>query len=142
MSERRALEYCFKFKLDEAFAGSEYSIVESNRLEERPLPVIVIIAADARQAVDHPDAMDNFITTIDLVIISEFDEQTINGHTDTTDKCLRTILKKDNRLKSNIKYLSLYDVTYLNQNTEREARKIMTNITIEAKFHYNPYEEA
>lgn len=142
MSVKRAIEYNFKVRLDEVFANSNINITESVRLEERVLPCIIVNGGDATLAVDHPDAMNNFEITFDLLVLTNFDEMPVNEHKEIVDKCLRKMNEKDARRVSVIKYLYLYETFFVNTIEEYADRKMATSITYKAVCNYSPYPEA
>lgn len=138
MSVKRAIEYNFKTRLDEVFHGSNINITESVRLEERILPCIIVNGGDATLAVDHPDAMTNFEITFDLLILTNFDEMTVNEHKDIVDKCLRKMNERDTRMVSVIQYLYLYNTYFGNTIEEYADRKMATSITYKCVCNYSP----
>jgi hypothetical protein len=139
MSVKRALEYNFKVRLDEVFQGSNINIFESTRLEERILPCVIINAGDANLAVDHPEAMNNFEITFDLLVLTNIDDMTVNQHKDIVDKCLRRMNERDARKESRIQYLHLYDTYFSNTVEEYAERKMATSITYKTVCNYSPY---
>lgn len=139
MSVKRAIEYNFKARLDEVFQNSNIKVTESVRLEERILPCIIINGGDASLAVEHPESMTNFEIKFDLLVLTNFDEMTVDEHKEVVDKCLRKMNEKDTRRKSVIQYLYLYNTFFENTIEEYADRKLATAITYKAVCNYSPY---
>ena len=139
MSVKRAVEYNFKVRLDEEFENSNIKVVESTRLEERILPCIIVNGGDSTLAVDHPESMTNYEVKLDLLILTNIDEMTVNEHKDILDKCLRKMNEKETRKLSRIQYLYLYETFFENTIEEYSERKMATSITYKVICNYNPY---
>lgn len=137
MSERRALEYNFLQKMRQAFAGSEYSIFESNTYEERKLPCIVVVAGESQPLVDHPSAQDNFKTELNILIISSSDEESPEEHMRVCDRVRSVVMNNADRKNTNVKYLYIYDIYYQNVADAREERRFATSMNFEVHYNYN-----
>ena len=135
MSVKRALEFNFKVRLDEVFEGSRYAVTESARLERRELPCIIINAMDAVAFEDHPANQNNFDVNVEILVLSNIDETTVDEHLNVVDKCLEKMAEKEVSTRSRIKYLTLYGTYFVNTIEEYEDRKIGTSINY--KIHCN-----
>jgi hypothetical protein len=140
MSVKRALEFNFKARLDEVFEGTKYAVTESARLERRELPCIIINAQDSVAFEEHPDAQNNFDVQVEILVLSNIDETTIDEHLTAVDKCLDKMQEKSVRTQSRIKYLYLYGTYFVNTIEEYEERKIGTSITYKVHCNYGAYE--
>ena len=100
MSVKRALEFNFKVRLNEVFEGTKYAVTESARLERRELPCIIINAQDSVAFEEHPDVQNNFDVNVEILILSNIDETTIDEHLTVVDKCLDKMKDKDLELNT------------------------------------------
>ena len=137
MSERRALEFNFVQKLKEEFIGSRYNVVESNTYEERKVPCIVVVVADSRPIIDHPDAQDNFESDLDIMIISSSDEPTPDEHMNMCDRVRQVVMNRKKRKLTNVKYLHIYNITYQGVTDLRQERRLGTQMKFEVHYNYN-----
>jgi hypothetical protein len=141
MSVKRAVEWNFKTRLAEEFAGWPIvvNIYESSRHESRILPCIILDANNSSLAVDHPDNMVNFNVDLNLIILTNLDEVDVNHHRDIVDKCLRKMNEKITRINSTIQYLYIYSTTYRDTSEEIADRKTGTHISYQVTCHYDPF---
>jgi hypothetical protein len=137
MSERRALEYNYVQKLRDAFKESSYGIVESNTYEERKIPCIIVVAGESQPMVEHPEAQDNFRSELNIIVMSSSDEPNPEEHMNAVDKVRSIVLNKDERRKTKVKFLYLYDVYYQSVKDMREERRFATDISFEIFYNYN-----
>jgi hypothetical protein len=137
MSERRALEFNFVQKLRDAFAGSEYGVVESNTYEERKIPCIIVVAGESQPLVDHPEAQDNFRSELNVIIMSSSDEESPEEHMNVVDKVRSVMLNKLEKNKTKVKFLYIYNIYYQSVRDMREERRFATDIVFEVHYNYN-----
>lgn len=137
MSERRALEYNYVQKLRDSFRESSYSVVESNTYEERKIPCIIVVAGESQPMVEHPDAQDNFRSELNIIVMSSSDEPNPEEHMNAVDKVRSVLLNKEERRKTKVKFLYLYDVYYQSVKDMREERRFATDLSFEVFYNYN-----
>lgn len=137
MSERRALEFNYVQKLRDAFTGSNYDVVESNTYDERKIPCIIVVAGESQPLIDHPEAQDNFESQLSIMVMSSSDELTPDEHMNVCDKVRSVLLNKEERKKTKVKFLYIYDVYYQNVNDMREERRLGTQMNFQVHYHYN-----
>lgn len=137
MSERRALEYNFVQKLKDAFAGSDYTVVESNTYEERKIPCIIVVAGESQPMIEHPEAQDNFRTDLNVIVMSSSDEPSPEEHMNVVDKVRSVLLNRAERKKTKVKFLHLYDIYYQSVKDMREERRFATDLSFEVHYNYN-----
>lgn len=137
MSERRALEYNFIQKLRDAFNGSNYDVVESNTYDERKIPCIIVVAGESQPLIEHPEAQDNFESKLDIIVFSSSDELTPDEHISVCDKVRSVLLSKEDRKKTKVKFLYIYDIYYQSVNDMREERRLGTQMSFQVHYHYN-----
>lgn len=138
MSERRAIEFNFVKKLRDAFVGSNYDVIESNTYDERKIPCIIVVAGESQPLIEHPDAQDNFKSTIDFIIFSSSDELTPDEHMNVCDKVRSVVMNKADSKVSCVKYLYIYGVYYQGVNDMRQERRLGTQISFDVHYNYNP----
>lgn len=141
MSLRRAIELNFKSRLERAFEGSRYKVVEGVSKEERPSPVVIVIAGEGQSAIPElPDDLGNFICEVSVIIMSSIDVDGVDQHNDAVWRVSSCLATRDAKKVSLVEGLYLYDFVRLSQgeSNDEAQRKIGSVFNYRATVNYNP----
>ena len=142
MSIRRAIEANFKWTLDPHFQNGSHQIVESLRTEDRPFPAIVIVAGQAVSAIpEQPDNLGNYKISVSVIVMSSYDETTVNAHTSIVYEITNIFRNIPNRRKSRVKGLHIYDISPGPVGEAHEGRKLSSVLNFDAMVNYAPIAE-
>jgi hypothetical protein len=139
MSLRRATEAHIKWALDPSFVGQPHQVIESQRLEDRPIPCIVIVAGAGNPALPElPSSVNNWNVPITVIVMSSIDEQTVDQHNNVVYTVQQILFKPTVRYHSNVQGLYVYDVINGSQGQQNEGRKLITVLNYELVVNYSP----
>ena len=141
MSLRRAVELNFKERLQRAFEGTRYTVVEGVSNKERPNPCVVVLAGEATAAFPNlSDSLGNYNCDVSIIILSSLDVDGVDQHNDAANIVSSTLSGRDIRKVSLVENLYLYDFVRLSvaESNEPEGRKIGTVFNYRATINYNP----
>jgi hypothetical protein len=143
MSIRRAVEAHVKKVLDPYVPsvpnGWPHQVVESLRLEDRPMPAIIIVAGAAQLALDEfPDAYGNYRVPITVMVMSSIDDTTVDVHSELAHQVGRILQMPTSRGQSTIQGLYLYDIIPGSTGLDKEGRKLMSVLNYDSVVNYMP----
>lgn len=142
MSIRRAIEAQFKWTLDPFFQNGSHQVVESLRTEDRPFPAIIIVAGQATSAIpDQPDNLGNYKITVSVIVMSSYDETSVNAHTSIVYQVTNIFRNIESRRKSRVKGLHIYDLNPGSVGEAHEGRKLSSVLNFDAMVNYAPISE-
>jgi hypothetical protein len=142
MSIRRAIEANFKWTLDPHFQNGTHQVVESLRTEDRPFPAIVIVAGQATSAIpEQPDNLGNYRIQVSVIVMSSYDETSVNYHTSVVYQITNIFRNISNRRKSRVKGLHIYDINPGPVGEAVEGRKLSSVLNFDATVNYAPVAE-
>jgi hypothetical protein len=141
MSLRRAVEFNFKERLQRAFEGTRYAVVEGVSNKERPNPCIIVLAGEGTSAFPNlSDSLGNYNCDVSIIVLSSLDVDGVDQHNDAVDIVSRTLSGRDVRKVSLVENLYLYDFIKISvaESNEPEGRKIGTVFNYKATVNYYP----
>lgn len=143
MSVRRAVELNFVKRLEVALAGTDYPVVESKELnEERPKPVVVVIAGDATNPFqDLTQNYGNYNVPLTLMVLTSKDSDradAVEMHSRVVGLVEAAMRDPMIRRKSIQPYLHLYDAVKGDVSEGDEGRNIGTAVTYTVVCNYQP----
>lgn len=142
MSIRRAIEAQIKWTLDPHFQGGSHEIVESLRTEARPFPAIIIVAGQATSAIpEQPDNLGNYRISVSVIVMSSYDETSVNAHTSIVYQITNIFRNIQNRRKSRVQGLHIYDIAPGPVGEAHEGRKLSSVLNFDAMVNYAPIAE-
>ena len=142
MSIRRAIEAQFKWTLDPFFQNGSHQVVESLRTEDRPFPAIIIVAGQANSAIpEQPDNLGNYKIQVSVIVLSSYDETTVNAHTSIVYDITNIFRNIESRRKSRVKGLHIYDLMPGSVGEALEGRKLSSVLNFDAMVNYAPTTE-
>lgn len=131
----------FKTRLERAFEGTRYTVVEGVSNKERPNPCVVVLAGEGTSPFQNlSDSLGNYNCDVSIVIISSIDVDGVDQHNDAVNIVSRTLSGRDIRKVSLVENLFLYDFIKLSvaEANEPEQRKIGTVFNYRAVVNYFP----
>ena len=143
MSIRRAVEAQVKFTLDEYIPspadGYTHQVVESLRLEDRPLPAVIIVAGTSTPALDSlPDSLGNFKIPMTVIVMSSLDETTVDKHSELSNLISRIMRMPTSRFENRVEGLHIYDITQGTIGQENEGRRMIAVLNFDMVVNYMP----
>lgn len=142
MSLRRSIEYHFK-QCIESYIGTNYptfTVIESLRQEERPVPCVLIVAGSAEPAFtsDLADSERNFTVPVSVLVMSSVDKDTVDNHSDVAIEVWECMRNRTNRKTSRVIGLHLYDIEDGSQGEDNEGRQMGSGLNFRVVCHYDP----
>ncbi len=143
MSIRRAIEAHVKLVLTPYVPsvpnGWTHQVVESLRLEDRPMPSVIIIAGAAQPAMpEFPDSFGNFKVPITVMVISSIDDTTVDRHSELAHQVSRVLQSPANRGVSRIQGLYFYDTFPGAIGQDNEGRRMISVLNFDSVVNYMP----
>lgn len=139
MSIRRAVEVHIKWCLDPHFANAKHQVVESLRLEDRPMPAVIIVASAAAPALnDQPDSLGNYRVPVSIAIMSSLDDTTVDRQNDLIQLVSRVMASPDSKHHSKVEGLYVYDIYQGDVGQQNEGRRLVAGLNFEALVNYSP----
>lgn len=141
MSLRRTIELNYKERLQRAFEGTKYQVVESVSNKERPSPVVIVMGGEGQAALsDLPNSYGNYTCDISIIIMSSLDVDGVDQHNDAVDIVSRTLDSRDARKVPLVEGLYLYDLVRVSigEANDEENRKIGSIFNFKATVNYYP----
>ena len=141
MSIRRAIEAHFKWTIDPIVGSCKHEVVESLRTERKPFPAIVVVAGAANSALpEQPDNYGNLRIPMTVVVISSYDETTVNEHTGLVYAITNIFRNIEHRRRSKVVGLHIYDIFPGSVGESHEGRKLTSVLNFDALVNYAPIE--
>lgn len=138
MSIRRAVEAHFKFCLDPYFSNQKHQVVESLRIEDRPMPAVIIVAGSAQSSLpEQPDHLGNYNVPVNIAILSSIDETTVDQQNDLIQLVTRVMNNRSSH-KSKVDGLYVYDIYSQEVGQENEGRRMIAALGFTAVVNYSP----
>jgi hypothetical protein len=141
MSLRRAVEFNFKGRLEKVFQGTKYKVVEGVSREERPSPVIIVLAGEGSVAfTDIPDSFGNYTCDVSIIILSSIDVDSVDEHNDAIERVMSTLNTREAKRQSIVENLHVYDIMQMSvgEANDEAARKLGAVINYKATVNYLP----
>jgi hypothetical protein len=143
MSIRRAVEAHFKWTLDpyvpDIAKGWGHQVVESLRLEDRPLPAVIITSSAAQPIFEEfPQAHGNWKVPVSVVVMSSLDETTVDVHSELAYFINRVFKNENNRTKSKVQGMKLYDIQTSTTGQENDGRRMVNVLNYDVLVNYMP----
>jgi hypothetical protein len=141
MSIRRATEAHVKFCLDPYIPGSgaTHTVVESLRVEQKPLPAVVIVSGSANPAMpEFPDSAGNWRVPVTVIVQSSLDDTTTDIHSDVVHLVDRVLRAPSSRFHSKVQGLYVYDIQQGSVGQENEGRRMVSVTNYEVLVNYVP----
>jgi hypothetical protein len=141
MSLRRAIELNYKSRLENSFVGSAYKVVEGVSKEERPSPVIIVLAGEGQSALpEMSDDLGNFICDVSIIIMSSIDVDGVDQHNDAVWRVSSCLATREAKRISVVEGLYIYDFVRTSQgeSNDETQRKIGSVFNYRATVNYNP----
>ena len=143
MSIRRAVEAHIKLVLDPYVPNTgnqwPHQVVESLRLEDRPMPAVIIVAGSASPAFpDLPSSYGNFNIPVTVIVMSSIDETTVDKHSELAHQIARILQNETNRHNSKIQGLRFYDIIAGAVGQENQGRRMVTVLNFDGIVNYMP----
>lgn len=139
MSIRRAVELNFKNKIEAVLAGSRYTVLESVRNEDRPMPYVLVMAGTATNPFEGMAAADgNYMVEMSVVVMTNIDTGSIDEHNDVCQKVGRLMADKTVRRESSVDGLYLYDVIKTSAGEANQDRKMGYGMNFKVVANYTP----
>lgn len=143
MSIRRAVEAHIKLVLDPYVPsvpnGWSHQVVESLRIEDRPMPSVVVVAGSAAPAFSNlVDSLGNYNIPITVIVMSSIDDTTVDKHSELAHQVTRILQNSTNRRMSKVRGLVFYDIIAGSVGQENQGRRMVTVLNFEAIVNYVP----
>ena len=142
MSLRRSIEYHFKECLTPYLLADHptFTVIESLRQEERPVPCILVVAGQAEPAFasDLPDSGMNWMVNVSVLVMSTVDKDTVDNHSDVAIAAWSCMRLRDNRKRSRILGLHLYEIEDGSQGEDNEGRQMGSGLNFKVVCNYDP----
>lgn len=143
MSIRRAVEAHIKWSLDpyvpDLAKGWSHQVVESLRLEDRPLPAVIITSAAAQPIFDEfPNTYGNWKVPVSVVVMSSLDDTTVDVHSELAYFINRVLKNNDVRTKSKVQGMKLYDIQTSTTGQENDGRRMVNVLNYDVLVNYMP----
>ena len=141
MSLRRAIELNFKSRIEPFFEGTRYKVVEGVSREERPSPVIIVLAGEGQAALtDLSDTLGNYNCDVSIIIMSSLDVDGVDQHNDAVERISKLFSEREARKVSLVDGLHIYDFMKVSvgEANDEPMRKIGTVFNYRAVVNYSP----
>lgn len=143
MSIRRAVEAHIKRVIDPYVPnptnGWTHVVVESLRLEDRPMPGVVVMAGAASPAFGNlVDSFGNYNIPVTVVVMSSIDDTTVDKHSELSHQVSRLLQSPTHRRVSKIQGLIFYDIVAGSIGQENQGRRMVTVMNFDAIVNYMP----
>ena len=141
MSIRRAIEAHVKLVLDAYYpsVAATHVVVESLRLEDRPMPAIIVVSGNAVPAFSNlTDSLGNWEVPLTIMVMSSLDDTTVDIHAEVAHQVPRILQQPSARKTSKIQGLYLYNIIPTSTGQENEGRRMITAINFETVVNYIP----
>ena len=143
MSIRRAVEAHIKWSLDpyvpNLTKGWSHQVVESLRLEGRPMPAVIITSAAATPIFqEFANTYGNWKVPVSVVVMSSLDETTVDVHSELAYFINRVIKNNDVRTKSKVQGMKLYDIQTSTTGQENDGRRMVNVLNFDVLVNYMP----
>ena len=143
MSIRRAVEAHIKWSLDpyvpNLTKGWSHQVVESLRLEGRPMPAVIITSAAATPIFqEFANTYGNWKVPVSVVVMSSLDETTVDVHSELAYFINRVIKNDDVRTKSKVQGMKLYDIQTSTTGQENDGRRMVNVLNFDVLVNYMP----
>lgn len=141
MSLKRTLELNYKERLQRAFEGTKYTVVEGVSNKERPSPVIIVMAGEGQAALTNiPDSLGNYTCDLSVIVMSSIDVDGVDQHNDAVERVSKTLATREARKVPLVENIYLYDLVRISigEANDEPNRKVGSVFNFKATVNYFP----